>query len=429
MKIYYLFVVCVFYLFSCKEEPQPYIPEPKDSVEIIDGAIYKTPYIWRAPLTDSDHKNGWVFTDIKYNNGFLTFITQDKTLYLALLSCDDGQIIWKEPRKIRREGSPFDDGIELAYQYDRYLVNEFIGIGEYGYECIDLKTGKQLWETNTKAQGVWIENISQPCGLDSLFFFRGRPLSMQLELEISSRIYCGNVKTGKIRELPMPQLIDSIHMDSLNVGLVMPYYKDNQIEVLVGYSSHKKSYIAVYNYKSQTWERKNISVPGEICNQTYYYNNNRFVICTLGDSASVICGNIETTEINWTRPDIMYFLGIVELGDYYIGFDSRTNPYDPPEFSAINKYTGETVWQIFETHAVYPVYTLNNYVYFHTGLIYGINGLTGKKIWHLKPNDGGRFTQVIMVSGKNGEKDRIIGCSGGYAYCYEALQDIKTTRK
>jgi outer membrane protein assembly factor BamB len=414
-------------LYSCKEEPQPYIPEEKDSIEIIDGAIYKTPYLWKVKLTDSDHKNGWVFQDIKYNNGFLTFITENKILYLALINYNDGSIIWKEPRKIRWEGSTRDDGIDLSYQYNRYLVNEFVGIGEYGYECIDLETGKQLWETNTKEQGIWINNIAKPNGLDSLFFFVGRPTSLQSEFDNSTKIYCGNVITGAITELPFPTLIDSVHMDSLKTELVMPYRINNKIELLVGYSAHKNSYIAVYDYQSSSWKRKNISVRGEIFTMFYYYNKDRFIVKTLDDSATVICGNLQTTEINWTRNDLIFTTNIVEVGNNFIGFDIRSTT-TTTEFMALNKYTGKTEWSFTKSQPEQYVYKLNNYVYFYSGLLYGLNGLTGEQPWHLKPNDGGRFTQIIMLPGENGAKDRIIGCSGQYAYCYEALNDKNKRR-
>jgi len=406
-------------LYSCKEVPLSPNVKYCDTLEYDKKVVTKLQYRNRLVLTDEAHKNGYVEKPVVYNNSVLGMKTRNQTLYLSMNDAFTGETIWEKPRKLRMNGDYFDYTLNNTYQKDNNLIQPIFGNDYAGVANIDLETGNYLWEHEDFRPKIWIDYNAVITGIDSLFFFYGKPRE---EVAITGRyantIYCGSVETGICRKLCVPPFEKEQESDSVVVELIIPVKIQDTTYLLIGYNSHQKAYIGLYNKNTDSWKYANIPIPGVGFIPTYEVDDNKFYINSV--YGGMICGNILTGEIVWN--DSKHYLSYngIFINNLIIGSDEDENSIE--NIHAHDKISGEIIWVNSEIKAWKYMSELNGILYFNNGNLYAVDGKTGTLLWRLEPNDGGRFSECAVVPGVNGRRGRVIGRSEIYSYGYDAIK-------
>ena len=394
------------------------------------GTVVKKQPIWQAPNTaDMNEAGGRIGYSIIIDGNVLDTYTSDKGKEKMILrDPQTGMVKW-EWADMLRDFEPVSLNRRTAYQFDHYL---FYNYGPRNYS-IDVRTGKTVWR-----QVTGYSAFPTSAMLGSAYFTKGTPQALQDQSIVEDRVYVGDIRTGREREVVMPAYSHkSIRQEASWkqwIGLIpdiQPIVEGSDTLLLIPFTETAptrygfEAHIGLYNMTQQKWvyERKRL-------NEQWSEGFNTSWLTIAGDKMftilnnAVACSNWRTGELIWFRPLPSFAAIPTPIEDKYLAVfstDSRLFLLD------IN--TGQTIWEknreIMSTTS--QMYYDQGILYYLTANLNAVEIPSGKKLWSIaSATDGkksGHFWGFVTgTPGTGGQKGRIFTRTGYHTYCFEAIK-------
>ncbi len=408
---------------SCHKEID--LEETKDDL----GVVVKKQPLWQLPNTSDINKaGGSIGYSILVNGNVLdTYKSGTGKSKITARDPQTGMMKW-EWNDVLKDFEPVWLDRGSAFQFEHYL---FYNYGPRNY-CIDARTGQTIWRKETGYSA-----FGNSAMLGSSYFTKGTPRSLQDQSIVEDRVYVGDVRTGKEREMVMPRYSRKSIRQAASwkqyIGLVAdvrPIVEGTDTLLLIVYNetgpgrNEFEACIGLYNMTQQKWvyERERLNGQWPEGFNTSWLTVSGDKMFTILNNA-VACSNWRTGKLLWFRPLPSFAAIPTPIEDKYLAVfstDSRLFLLD------IN--TGQTIWEKKETlNTTSQVYYDQGILYFLTASLNAIEIPSGKKLWSIaSPTsgklDGSYWGFITGAPGKNGEKGRIFTRTGYHTYCYGAIK-------
>ena len=246
---------------------------------------------------------------------------------------------------VLRDFEPVSINRRSVYQFEHYL---FYNYGPRNY-CIDARTGQTIWRKVTGYSA-----FPTAAMLGSIYFTKGTPQSLQDQSIVEDRVYAGDVRTGREREIVMPRYSrKSIRQEASWkhwIGLIadiQPIKQGNDTLLLIPFTETAptryqfEAYIGLYNLTQQKWIYEHKRLNGQ---WTEAFNSSWLTV--VGDKMftilnnAVACPNWRTGELIWFRPLPSFSAIPTPIEDKYLAVFSTDS-----RLFLLNINTGQTIWE------------------------------------------------------------------------------------
>ena len=418
-KLYFLLSLCV--LYSCSKE----IPATTDS----NGVVTGRPHIWAKSITDDGTLINTHFVQeiATYDNKLVVGARKNGQRILRLLDINNGNTQWDWYDIIEERGY-------LVLEQPVIFDNKLIWQADYWNYCIDFNNGQTVWKNafqenydilptglGDKFIGMYNydRNSNRPVGGGSAAVFskdNGKPYFQIQPIydTTSAQPFELSHQRGRVR-------FNKLFMQGTDTLLLLtfidpPLYDYNYRQCLALYNLTKKQW--VYDRADMLGTSRNNTGHAPCIYQGKVYS--AFV-------GTMVCNDLMTGKKLW-QSDFDASDGFATTGLIVVEGKIYGNS-DSGYMYCWNSETGQQLWRIRTSGTSSRLSSLNGVLYFTgsgDGKLHAIEASTGNYLWKLDSPDKAKNTSAVftglcaVISGKNGERGKVIVLTGLNAYCYEA---------
>jgi len=403
MKQNWLFIVILLSIFQigCKDE----IVQEKNN----KGEIICNPFLWQKNMSSYAYNRSEDFFICSHENSIITEIyDEDDKEKVISIDSKSGEVNWENDDIYSMLFS-----LPIAYKYNNYLLYTY----DDDINIFDLNNGKQIG--NSKSTYMLNQNKIEGIG-DQVFLTDDY---MDFRLNQYDILNLTNIKIADLN--------DKIDRESSS-GFIKVFQKDSKLYVLQAYSLRIwqeyypadvtiDTYFRLFDVENKTWIYDKMVLQGELSKYALIQYNN--LICKNSFSGISYCFNIITGNQIWQ--DESNYLG----SEFYSNSSCFISSTSSNGIVSRDISNGEILWQNKDINAQY-IQELSGIIYCidykndynKKATLCAIEVSTGKVLWRIvAPNDQ-NFLKVTVVSGKDGEKGRIVVETMDKMFCYEAYK-------